>query len=144
MSALSEARERSRIGWGLLVLRVVVGVVFLAHGAQKVFVFGHPGVTGMMTKFGVPLPGVASLVVMFVEFVGGAALILGVLTRVAAALLSIDMLVALLAVHLKNGFFVPMGVELVLTLWGGLIALVLSGSGALALDNLLFRRKGRI
>src|SRR5512142_775740 len=121
MSALSEARERSRIGWGLLVLRVVVGVVFLAHGAQKVFVFGHPGVTGMMTKFGVPLPGVASLVVMFVELVGGAALILGVLTRVAAALLSIDMLVALLAVHLKNGFFVPMGVELVLTLWGGLI-----------------------
>ncbi len=144
MSALSEARERGRIGLGLLVLRVVVGVVFLVHGAQKVFVFGHPGVTGMLTKFGIPLPGVASLVLMFVELLCGAALILGFLTRVAAGLLMVDMLVALLAVHLKNGFFSPMGVEFPLTLLAGLIALALAGSGALALDNVLFRRRGRI
>ncbi len=144
MGTLGEARAQGRMALGFAVLRVVLGIVFLVHGAQKVFVFGHPGVTGMLTKFGIPAPGVASIVVMAVEFLGGLALILGLFTRLAAALLAIDMLVALLVVHLKNGFFVPMGVEFVLTLLGGLLALVLAGSGALSLDNRFFRRRDRI
>ena len=144
MGTLSEARAQGRIALGLTVLRVVVGVVFAVHGAQKVFVFGHPGVTGMLTKFGVPLPGVLSVVVMVVELVGGVALVVGALTRVAAALLAIDMAVAFALVHMRNGFFVPMGYEFVLTLFGALVALVLAGPGALAVDNALFRRRDRI
>ena len=144
MSTLSGARGWGRVALGLAVLRVVIGVVFVVHGAQKVFVFGHPGVTGMFTKFGVPLPGVASIVVMFVETVGGLALVLGLLTRAAAALLAIDMAVAILLVHVRQGFFVPMGVEFVMTLFAGLVALLLAGPGALALDNVLFRRRDRL
>ncbi len=143
MSTLAGA-PRGRVALGLTVLRVVVGIVFIVHGAQKVFVYGHPGVTGMLTKFGVPVPGVASIIVMVVELVGGLALFFGVFTRLAAALLAIDMGVAFALVHVKHGFFLPMGFEFVMTLFGGLVALLLAGPGAAALDNRLFRRPDRI
>jgi len=67
----------SNQSWGITVLRIVVGIVFLAHGAQKVFTFGHHGVTGMLGSMGIPLPSVMSVVLMAVEFLGGAALVLG-------------------------------------------------------------------
>ena len=130
----------SNQSWAITVLRVVVGAVFLAHGIQKFFMFGLHGVAGMFGSIGVPLPAVTSAIVALVELVGGAALILGFLTRWAAALNGFDMLVAVLLVHLKNGFFNPMGIEFPLTLLAACIALALLGPGAASVDGALAKR----
>src|SRR2546427_9019507 len=82
--------------WGLTVLRVIVGIVFLVHGAQKLFVFGFHGVAGMLGGMGIRVPAVSAVILTLVEFLGGIALILGVVTRWAAALIVIDMMVAVL------------------------------------------------
>jgi len=74
--------------WGLTVLRVVVGAVFLMHVCQKLFVFGFHGVAGFLGPLRVPAPAVFAVVLTLVEFVGGALLILGLFTRWAAWLLA--------------------------------------------------------
>lgn len=126
---------------GLTILRVVVGAVFLAHGAQKLFTYHISGVAGMFGHIGIPLPGISAAVVTLVEFFGGIALVLGLVTRLAAALIAFDMLVAILAVHLKNGFFMPMGYEYALTLLAANLCLVLAGAGCFSVDGLLFGKK---
>ena len=122
-------------GWGVLPLRLVVGIVFVAHGAQKLFGFGLAGTAGFLGSLGVPLPTVAAAGLIAVELLGGIALIIGAWTRVAAGLLSADALVAILTVHLRGGFFVPNGVEFVLTLLGACLALVGLGAGPCSLDG---------
>ena len=106
-------------GWGVTILRVVVGIVFFVHGGQKLFIYGISGVAGLMGRIGIPVPLLAAVVVTAVEFLGGAALMLGLFTRWAAIPLAINMLVAILTVHLKAGFFLPNGYEFALTLPGG-------------------------
>lgn len=132
----------SRLSLGLAVLRVVVGVVFLVHGYQKLFQMGIPGVTGFFTQIGAPLPQLTAPLVSVLEFGGGLALILGLLTPVVAALLAADMLGAMLLVHLPNGFnATDGGYEFVLTLLGAALALALTGPGAYALDRMLNRSR---
>ena len=128
-------------GWGITVLRITVGIVFLAHGGQKLFVFGFDNVAGFMGKIGVPAPMLAAIVVSLVEFLGGAALVVGAFTRWAAAPLAITMLVAITTVHLKAGFFLPAGYEFALTLFSANMALVLLGSGEASVDGLRRSRK---
>jgi putative oxidoreductase len=125
---------------GLMVLRVAVGIVFFMHGWQKLFMMGLPGVTGFFGMLGIPAPAVAATVVSFLELVGGAALIAGLLTRWVAIPLAIEMLVATLLVHLPNGFFaMDDGYELVFLLLAGAVTLALAGPGALAVDNRVVR-----
>jgi len=126
---------------GLAFLRVVVGVVFLAHGWQKLFVLGFASVAGKMQQLGMPLPMPSAVVVTLVEFLGGLGLVLGLRARWAAFFISIDMLVAVLAVHLRGGLFLPKGFEYALTLLAASVALTLLGPGALALDSLFSERK---
>jgi putative oxidoreductase len=126
---------------GITVLRVVVGIVFLAHGWQKLFVFGFHGTAGAFAGMGIPLPAVSSAVVTLVEFLGGAALIIGLLTRWAAALNGFDMVVAILVVHLKNGFLKPGGFEHPLVMLAACIALVMLGPGAASVDGALAKRE---
>ncbi len=125
-------------GIGIAILRVVVGIVFLAHGGQKLFVYHFPGVAHAMASMGIPLPAISGVVVTLVEFIGGILLIVGLFTRWAAILLAIDMAVAVLAVHLKAGFFMQNGgFEYPLTLLAATVMLALAGGGALALDSKL-------
>ena len=131
-------------GWGLAVVRIVTGIVFFVHGLQKLTEFGFGGFAGFLTQLGIPGASVAAVVVILVELLGGLALILGIGTRFVAIPLAIDMLVALLTVHLPAGFFVQNGgYEFVLLLLAANIALLLGGSGAFALDNLFGRTAGR-
>ena len=125
----------------LALLRIVVGVVFLVHGWQKLFMFGLEGTAGFFGSIGIPAPMVMATIVTFVELLGGLALILGLFTRLAAIPIAITMLVALFAVHLPNGFFVSDGgYEWVLTLLVANVSLVLAGGGAFAVDNILLDR----
>ena len=126
--------------WGLTILRVVVGIVFIAHGAQKLFTFGLPAVVQMFGHMGIPAPSVLAPFVTLLEFVGGILLVVGLFTRWVALLIAIDMLVAILKVHLAGGFFLPRGYEFALTLMAASIALALTGPGAPALDGIIRRR----
>jgi putative oxidoreductase len=128
----------------LTILRVITGATFIAHGAQKLFVFGIAGVSGGFAQMGIPMPGVMGPFIAGLEFFGGIALVLGLLTRLASLGLVFDMLGAMILVHLKNGFFLPNGYEFVLLLAGASAALVLTGAGEFSLDALIGRRRGEI
>ena len=134
--------DTTRIDLALAVLRVLVGVIFLAHGGQKLFVYGFEGVSGAFAQMGVPMAGVMGPFVALVEFFGGLALVVGLLTRLAALGLAITMVVAILLVHLKAGFFSPAGIEFPLTLLAATAALALAGPGAHSADALIAARRG--
>jgi putative oxidoreductase len=128
-----------------LPLRFVAGVIFTAHGAQKLFAwFGGYGLdaTGQwMESIGL-VPGYPLAVMAgSAEFVGGIFLIVGLLTRPTSAVLAITMLVAMFSVHIDNGLFMSNnGYEFSLALLAISVSLLLSGAGKLSLDNLITKR----
>ena len=126
---------------GLFILRLVTGATFAAHGGQKLFGFGIAGVTGAFTQMGVPLPTIVAPFIAVLEFCGGLALVLGLLTRPIAFLLACDMAGAIAIVHYKNGFFLPTGVEFVLLLLGAALTLAVTGAGGYAIDAAFARRE---
>ena len=129
-----------QLSLGLGALRVAVATIFIKHGAQKLFVFGFSGVTGAFTQMGVPLPGVTGPFIALLEFFGGIALVIGLLTRLIALGFVCDMLGAILLVKLKSGFS---HYELEFLLLGSSLALVLTGAGEFSVDALLGRRDAK-
>ena len=124
----------------VLILRLFLGFAFMMHGSQKLLgAFGGggvAGVAGMMGKLGIEPSLVWAWVVSITEFVGGVCLFFGFLTRFWAAGLVIDMAVAVVKVHLVNGFFVGKnGVELPLTFGVIALAILLTGPGSLSMDR---------
>ena len=93
--------------FGIVLLRVVIGVVFVMHGWQKLFVYGIPGVTNVMDQLGIPFPYLSALMATGTELLGGVALIVGLGTRFAALGLAFTMLVATLTAHSSGAFFLP-------------------------------------
>ncbi|HXN50223.1 MAG TPA: DoxX family protein [Bryobacteraceae bacterium] len=129
-------------GLGIALLRWIVGVVFLVHGGQKLFVFHLAGTAAFFAKAGIPLPEVSAVVVTLVEFLGGAALILGIGTRAASVLLAVNMLGAIYFVHGRNGFFLQSGgYEYALAMLVSNVSLALTGPGICAIDNLIGKRR---
>jgi len=133
-------------GSGALALRIPVGIIFAAHGAQKLFGWlGGYGLDGTGQYFGsVGLnPGyLMALLAGAAEFFGGLALILGVLVRPAAAALAFAMLIAIFAVHIGNGFFMDKGgYEYALALFAASLSLLLSGGGRFSVDHALTRER---
>ncbi|MDR6417618.1 DoxX family protein [Pseudarthrobacter sulfonivorans] len=123
------------------VLRFALGVVFFAHGWQKIFEYTIPGTQAAFAQMGVPAAQLVAPAIGFLELFGGAAIILGVLVRPVAALLALDMLGALFLVHAPAGLFADKGgYELVLVLAAGAAALALAGAGRFSIDALAFGR----
>ena len=119
----------------LLVLRVALGAIFIAHGGQKLFWFGIAGTTEAFMGMGVFLPQVTAPAVSLVEFFGGLALVAGLFTRLAAASIAVVMLGAIIMVHLPAGFFLPNGIEFPLMNFAAAVALALLGAGAYSVDG---------
>ena len=131
----------SRHDLGLAVARVAVGIVFIAHGGQKLFVFGPAGVGGFFASMGVPAAAFMGPFVGVVEFLGGIALVTGLLARLAGLALFVDMMSAIAIVHFRNGFFLPKGYEFVFTLGLVSLAIALAGAGGYSLDAAIARRR---
>jgi putative oxidoreductase len=125
---------------GLLTLRLALGAVMIAHGWQKIAGHMH-GIMGMLGHLGIP-QWMAYLVVA-AEFGGGILVVLGLLTRLAAFSIVIDMLVAIFKVHLKNGLTGQGGFEFPMMLAAAAFALVFFGAGPISLDWLRGSKGGR-
>jgi putative oxidoreductase len=126
------------------LLRIILGIIFFAHGAQKVMGwFGGPGLATAADMFqknaGIPYP--LFLLSSFTEFLGGLFVLIGLLTRIFSAGLFINMAVAVLQVHLMKGLFSANGgFEYPLTLLVVSLCIFLMGPGKYSLDNLIFNK----
>lgn len=134
-----------------LFLRVPLGVIFMAHGSQKLFgLFGGQGVSGTLKTFEeqMGIPPLFTILAMIAEFGGGLGVLLGCLTRLSALGIASVMGVAIYKVHLAYGFFLNIacqpgrghGIEYNIALLGMALSLVFSGGGRWALDRMLWRR----
>jgi putative oxidoreductase len=132
-------------GWGALALRIPVGIIFAAHGAQKLFGwFGGYGLEGTgqwMDSIGLSPGYLMALLAGGAEFFGGLALIAGLLVRPASAVLAFAMLIAIFSVHIGNGLFMSNnGYEFGLALLAVSVSLVFSGAGRASIDRALAAR----
>ncbi|MFK8330769.1 DoxX family protein [Pseudomonas sp. BJa5] len=146
MNTTLNAVFASRASWGLSVIRIIVGIIFMAHGAQKLFgLFGGGGLAGtaqFMESLGLAPGLLMALLSGGAEFFGGLALVVGLLVRPAALALTVTLIVAIFSAHIGNGLFMANnGYEFALALLGGTVALMIEGAGRLSLDGLLVRAK---
>jgi putative oxidoreductase len=135
----------SNSGFAPLALRIPIGITFIAHGAQKLFgAFGGYGLEGTgqwMASIGLEPGYLMALMAGSAEFFGGLFILLGLLTRPAAAVLALTMIVAIASVHLANGLFMANnGYEFGLALLAATVSLLLSGSGKVSVDSLLSKK----
>ena len=123
-----------------LVVRAIVGVIMAAHGLQK-FLGGPANFGGVLGQLGVPAPTLMAFVVTFVELGGGILLVVGLLSRLAALLLTFNLAVAILLVKIGIGFLSPqsggVGAEFDLALIAGFLAVLFAGPGRISLDHAL-------
>ncbi|MDP2575077.1 DoxX family protein [Vibrio penaeicida] len=135
----------SNAGFATLALRIPIGIILIAHGAQKLFGwFGGYGLEGTgqwMASIGLA-PGVLmAFLAGSAEFFGGLFLVLGLLTRPAALVTTFTMVIAIFSVHFENGLFLSNnGYEFGLALLAASVSLTISGSGKLALDQSLNKK----
>lgn len=133
-----------------LMLRIPLGLIFMAHGSQKLLgLFGGSGLTGTFKIFEekMGIPPIFTLLAIIAEFAGGFGVLSGFLTRISAAGISTVMLVAIYKVHWANGFFLNAnciagrghGIEYNIALLGMAMYLVVAGGGRWCLDRLVFR-----
>ena len=134
---LIRAATPGQIDLALLLVRLAVGVIFIAHGGQKIFVTGLSGVGSGFAQMGIPAGEVVGPLVGLVEFMGGLAILMGLMTRLAAIATTIVMCGAISLVHLPNGYF---NSEFPLALLITSMALAVAGGGAYSVDARLAAR----
>jgi putative oxidoreductase len=151
MEAALEAVLGTYPSWSHLVVRLALGVVFFAHGAQKGFGwYGGPGLAGAIKMFqGMAVPPAATVIAVLIEFVGACAMIVGFLARPAAVGIIVVMLVAIAKVHGKHGFFLNLGVpgkgpgyEFNVVLIAMALSILIGGAGILSVDRALWLALG--
>lgn len=127
----------------ILVARIVLGAVLIAHGWQKLHEWGISGTADSFAATGVPAASLAAVVAAVIEFGGGILLIAGLFTRVVGALVALNMIGAgIFADHFTTGIFVSEGGwELVGVIAAATLLLASVGAGAISLDRLLFAKK---
>jgi putative oxidoreductase len=140
MHALLNTALRTQAGYGISLLRVVTGLTFMAHGAQKLFGwfggYGLAGVAQWMESIGLTPGYLLAALAGSAEFFGGLALVVGLLVRPAAVSLLVAMLVAIISVHWVNGFFMAdNGFEYAMILALISAVLLIEGAGKLSLDR---------
>jgi putative oxidoreductase len=145
MKALVSKLTATNTGLDTLPLRLGAGVIFTAHGAQKLFGwyggYGLEGTAGWMASIGLEPGMLMAAMAGSAEFFGGLLLVAGLLVRPAALILALTMLVAIVIVHLENGLFMSNnGYEFGLALLAISVALVFRGAGSLSADRLLQRQ----
>lgn len=124
---------------GLALLRVVLGVIFISHGAPKLF-GGMEGTAGFFGMLGIPMPLITAWAVALLEVFGGIALLIGFLVTPVSLLLAVHMLVGIVLVHAPNGWYVlgpeaNGGVEFNVLLVASLMMLVFGGPGLASIDG---------
>ena len=136
----------TRNEYSLALARIALGVVFFAHGAQKMLGwFGGSGFSGTISQFAkFGMPTAVALFAIFVEFFGGLSLLFGLLSRLAALAIIIEMIGAVLTVHIHNGFFMNWtgiqkgeGFEYHIIAVALAFLIVVRGAGAISVDHLL-------
>jgi putative oxidoreductase len=142
MKALLNKTTKTTIGLDTLAVRVAVGVIFAAHGAQKLFGwfggYGLEGTAGWMDSIGLGPGLLMATLAGSAEFFGGLLLIIGFLVRPAAFVLGITMIVAIVTVHLENGLFMSAnGYEFGLALLAITVSLFIRGAGSLSADRFI-------
>jgi putative oxidoreductase len=128
--------------WGLLGLRLATGAIFIAHGLPKFGIGGGDGLqslAGWLGSMGVPLPMLSAILVASSEAIGGAMLIVGFMTRFAAATQVIAMLVAVFMVHWSNGLAGEGGYQWAMLLGTAVFALMMDGAGRFSIDRSMSR-----
>lgn len=126
--------------FALLVLRLVLGAVFVAHGYNHWFEMGMAETGRQFAALGVPQPQLSAYLTGTVELIGGAFLAVGLLTTITASMLALLVLAAGYFVHLDNGFFIEAGgVEYTLVLAAALFIITVFGTGRVSLDGVLTR-----
>jgi putative oxidoreductase len=148
MTSLINKITTTTNGLDTLPLRLGAGVIFAAHGAQKLFGwfggYGLEGTAGWMTSIGLEPGLLMAAMAGGAEFVGGLLLIIGLLVRPTALILAITMIVAIVAVHFQNGLFMANnGYEFGLALLVISVALVFRGAGSLSIDLLLQNQQAK-
>ncbi len=140
MKNLIKSLTHTQANWAPLALRLPVGIIFMAHGAQKLFGwFGGYGLEGTgqwMASIGLEPGYLMALLAGSGEFFGGLAILVGLLTRPAALVAAVTMIVAILTVHIGNGLFMSNnGYEFGLALLAASLSLMISGGGNLSADK---------
>ena len=126
----------------LAVGRILLGIVLLAHGAQKLFSYGFAGTTAAFGKMGVPLPAVSAAYASVVELVGGGLLILGAATTIASTLVVLDMIGASITTGSYASVFVEThGFELEASICAVALLLLVTGAGRYSVDHLLLAKR---
>ena len=145
MNTLITTLTTTRLGLDTLPVRIGAGVIFTAHGAQKLFGwfggYGLEGTAGWMESIGLAPGTLMAAAAGSAEFFGGLLLIAGLLVRPTAFVLAMTMLVAIITVHVQNGLFMSNnGYEFALALLVISVGLAVRGAGSMSIDNLIQKK----
>ena len=133
--------DRTAVDLALLIIRLAVGAIFIAHGSQKLFgAFGGMGLSKTVEMMG---GGAIPYLVTIGEFFGGIGIVFGFLSRFSAAAIAVIMIGAIVKVHWAGGFFAPKGFEYNLALIGLLLPIVICGPGRFSIGQFFLPKSSR-